>query len=238
MNRFEYYESMKARARAVRAEHSLETFRVLRSDLRRIYSKLGIRIDTTPQKFKQLRGAYFDDDLGPTVMLPKQLPPEPKIFSMAHELKHHLVDREQGRSNCSASNDAEPIEIGAEIFAAELIFPESDFIDLLRAKGVAEGECTPEVLIRLKHETQTTLSYAGLAKRAEFLKFAPHDSLAGVKWKKLEEELYGEPIYKRVQRRRNASRGPMPPYPSGSKARPVTELSTASLQSTRHQRTD
>jgi Zn-dependent peptidase ImmA (M78 family) len=237
MNRFHYYEHLKTRAREVRVEHSLVSVRVLRSDLRRIYSKLGVRIDSWPHKFKQVRGAYFDDELGPTVMLPKHLPVEPTIFSMAHELKHHLVDRRLGMSYCSASNDAEPIEIGAEIFAAELIFPEPDFIDFLNTKGVKEGECTPVVLIRLKHETETTLSYASLAKRAEFLQFAPRASLAKVKWKKLEEEIYGEPIYKRVLRRRNPSRGPTFPYPSGSRTGLVTELSPASHRSTKDQRT-
>ncbi|MGD0893082.1 MAG: hypothetical protein ABR923_16285, partial [Terracidiphilus sp.] len=40
------------------------------------------------------------------------------------------------------------------------------------------------------------LSYAGIAKRAEFLGFAPQNSLAKVAWKKLEESIYGVPFYK------------------------------------------
>jgi hypothetical protein len=35
-----------------------------------------------------------------------------------------------------------------------------------------------------------------------FLGFAEPKSLDGVKWKKLEEELYGEPLYKKLIRRR------------------------------------
>jgi Zn-dependent peptidase ImmA (M78 family) len=202
VNRFQYYEAMKALARQVRTEHSLATCRVLRRDLRRIYSKLGIRIDMRPQKFKKLRGAYFNDDLGPTVMIAKQLPPEPTIFTLAHELKHHLADAGHDRFECSAANESEPIEISAEIFAAELIFPEAEFARVLTAQGVRKGECKAEVLVRLKHDTQTTLSYASLAKRAEFLKFAPQGSLAGTKWKKLAETIYGEPAYKRIMRRR------------------------------------
>jgi hypothetical protein len=57
-------------------------------------------------------------------------------------------------------------------------------------------------LVRLKHESRTTLSYAGLAKRAEFLGYAGVGSLAKIKWKKIEEEIYGEPIHKWLQRRR------------------------------------
>jgi Zn-dependent peptidase ImmA (M78 family) len=193
---------MRALAQQVRLEHHLRSPRVLKSDLRRLYRVYGIKIDLWPHKFKALRGAYFDDDLGPTVVLARQLPPEPMIFTMAHELKHHLVDRGLSLSYCDPSNAREPIEIGAEIFAAELIFPQRDFVEYLRQMGIGPRQCTPEVIVRLKHETQTTLSYAGLAKRAEFLNFAAAGSLAKVPWKKLEAQLYGEPVYKRLLRSR------------------------------------
>ncbi len=198
MSRFAYYDEMRALARQVRQEHGLQTPRVLRSDMRRLYRAYGLQIDLWPHKFKTLRGAYFDDDLGPTVMLASHLPPEPLIFTMAHELKHHLVDRGQQMAYCDASNVREPIEIGAEIFAAELIFPERDFVVHLRQMGVGPRQCAPEVLVRLKRETETTLSYTGLAKRAEHLGFAAPGSLAKVQWKKLETYLYGEPLYRRL----------------------------------------
>jgi len=41
-----------------------------------------------------VRGAYFNDDLGPTVMLATGLPDGPMIFTIGHELKQHLVDRD------------------------------------------------------------------------------------------------------------------------------------------------
>jgi Zn-dependent peptidase ImmA (M78 family) len=201
-----YYEEMRALARQVRQEHGLAGPRVLRSDLRRLYRAYGIKIDLWPYKFRALRGAYFDDELGPTVMLARHLPPEPLIFTMAHELKHHLVDRGQPISYCDASNQREPVEIGAEIFAAELIFPEQEFFAQLRQMGIGPRQCSPEVLVRLKHETQTTLSYAGLAKRAEFLGLASPGSLSKVQWKKLEEQLYGEPFYKQFLRARQDSK--------------------------------
>jgi Zn-dependent peptidase ImmA (M78 family) len=204
MSRFAYYESLKELARQVRAEHGLAGPRVLRSDLRRIYQAHGIRIDLWPHRFKQLRGAYFNDDLGATVVLDRNLPPEPMIFTMGHELKHHLADRGLGLSYCDASNKNDEIEIGAEIFSAELIFPETDFIACLDGLGVARGKCTPELLVRLKHETATTMSYAGLAKRAEYLGFASRAGFARVKWKTLEEQIYGEPVYKQVLRSRGA----------------------------------
>lgn len=193
-----YYETLKVLARQVREKYDLLTPRVLRSDMRRIYRGEGIHLDLWPYKTRQLRGAYFNDDMGASVMLAKQLPDEPAIFTMGHELKHHLVDNEQVMYYCADSNVSATVEIGAEVFAAELIFPEADFAASLAAMGVAAQNFLPDHLVHLKRATRTTLSYAGLTKRAEFLGFATRGSLADVKWKKLEEALYGEPLYKRL----------------------------------------
>lgn len=197
---------MKVLARDTRVKYGLSTPRVMKSDMRRIYSDQGIRVDLWDHKFKKLRGAYFNDDLGPTVLIVKGLPPDPTIFTMAHELKHHLVDRHLPIACCEIDPRNEIIEIGAEIFAAELIFPEEDFSQLLTDMGVMHGKCEAKNLVLLKRRTQTTLSYAGLAKRAEFLGFAAAGSFAKVKWQKLEEEILGEPTYKRILRWRRSHR--------------------------------
>lgn len=202
MNRSAYYNAMKELARATRLRYGLTTPRVQRSHLRSIYRDEGIRIDLWPHRLREVRGAYFGDDLGPTVMLVRGLPEDPMVFTMAHELKHHLVDRETTVAYCSQRNANEHIEIGAEVFAAELIFPEQDFAQALAASGVSAGTCSPEALVRLKHDTRTTLSYTGLAKRAVFMGFAESGTLDNVRWKKLEEQLFGEPFYKKLLRRR------------------------------------
>jgi hypothetical protein len=54
----------------------------------------------------------------------------------------------------------------------------------------------------LKHSTKATISYAGMVKKAYFLGFARNGILDNVKWMKLEEEMYGVPIYKQIQRQR------------------------------------
>ncbi|HEX9431071.1 MAG TPA: ImmA/IrrE family metallo-endopeptidase [Candidatus Bathyarchaeia archaeon] len=170
-----------------------------RSDLRRIYRAESIKVDLWPYRFKGVRGAYLNDELGATVMVVKGLPVEPFIFTLAHELKHHLVDQTVKTALCAEKNQNDAIEIGAEIFAAELIFPEKDFCIALEVLGVGKGQCEAETLVKLKHETQTTLSYAALVKRAEYLKFVPKGSFARMKWTKLALKLYGEPIYKRIR---------------------------------------
>jgi len=195
---------MKALARSTREQYGLTTPRVLKSHLREIYKDQKIRIDLWPHKLRQIRGAYFNDELGPTVMLLKGLPEDPMVFTMAHELKHHLVDSELAVACCSDRNANEHIEIGAEVFAAEFIFPEQDFVNALAANGVTKGACSAEAIVRLKRETRTTLSYAGLAKRATFLGLAPTGTLDGIQWKKLEEKIFGEPLYKKLLRRRRS----------------------------------
>lgn len=205
MNRSHYYERMRQLARDVRTEYGLISPRVLRSDLRRIYKAENIRIDLWPHKLRSLRGAYFNDMVGASVLLARGLPEDPMIFTMGHELKHHLVDRGFQLSFCDKSNESEPIEIGAEVFAAELIYPEGDFSEHILAIGIGRNGCRPEDLVRLKRETRTTLSYAALAKRAEFLGFARPGLQGFSGWRKLEEQIYGVPLYKRLLERRRAT---------------------------------
>lgn len=207
MNTSDYYEELKLLARRVRAQHGLTSPRVLRSDLRRIYKHYGIKIDLWPYPLKSLRGAIMNDGLGVSVMLKKGLPEDPMVFTMGHELKHFLTDGKLTYAYCDAANITKPIEVGAEIFAAELIFPEQDFIDYMNEHGIGRGCCTPEMIVRLKRETRTTLSYQGLVLRANFFHFAEPGALDRIQWKKLEEEIYGEPPYKRILRARKAGVG-------------------------------
>jgi Zn-dependent peptidase ImmA (M78 family) len=187
VNQRAYYEELKLLARQVRAENGLRSPRVLASDLRRIYDKHGIVIDSWPYRLRNLRGAFISDHLGATVMLASGLPQDPMVFTMAHELKHFFRDRDLGISYCDQSNLSKTIEVGAEIFAAELIFPDQDFIKHMRVLGIGRDQCLPKTLVQLKRKTRTTLSYAGLAIKAERLGFAPPSSLTRIKtWRKFE----------------------------------------------------
>ena len=209
MNRYKYYEEVKALARSVRATYGIDSPRVLRRDVRRIYSKLGIKVDKWPHRLKRLRGAYFNDGGGPTVMVCAGLPAEPMVFTLAHELKHHLCDGKDKSfvGVSTVDNTREVLDIGGEVFAAEFIFPEPDFVAWMQRVGAEPGQATEEHLVRLKHESGTTLSFAGVRKKAEWLGYIPRNAFLKTKWKKLEEQLYGEPLYKRINRRRFGQRG-------------------------------
>jgi len=187
----DYYE-LKALARRIRAENGLTSARVLQTDLRRIYFKYGIEIDYWPYPLKSLRGVFMCDDLGTTVMLAQNLPNDPMVFTMAHELKHYLTDRHLRVSYCDQSNISKSVEIGAEIFASELLFPDSLFVENMEKMNIKRSQCSQEVLVKLKLETRTTLSYAGLAIKAERLNYAPYQSLTRSKgWRKI-EQLYSK----------------------------------------------
>ena len=187
MNTQRYYEDLKLLARQVRVENGLSSPRVLPSDLMRIYAKHGIEVDEWPYRFRNLRGAFINDELGTTVMLAKGLPRDPMVFTMAHELKHFFRDRDLGISYCDQSNLNKSLEIGAEIFAAELIFPDRDFVSHMTRMRIRTNQCLPKNLVELKRQTGTTLSYAGLAIKAERLGFAPSHSLTTIKtWRRLE----------------------------------------------------
>jgi len=188
---------MKLLARETRQAHGIEGARVLRSDLRRIFKEHEIELDYWNAPFKRIRGAYFNDEHGPTIMIRKGLPPDPCVFTMAHELKHHLVDRDAGMLTCENTPANQMIEIGAEIFAAEFLFPEASFKEQMTRMGIGPLGCTAETLVRVKHATKTTLSYAGLCKLAVWLGFSAVDALPKTGWRKLEDQICGVPFYRR-----------------------------------------
>ncbi len=197
MNTHNYYEDLKALARQVRAEHGLSSPRVLPGDLMRIYARYDIEFDEWPYRFRNLRGAFINDHLGTTIMIAKGLPQDPMVFTMAHELKHFFRDRDLGISYCDQSNLNKSLEIGAEIFAAELLFPDRDFIAKMKLMRIRTNQCLPKDLVSLKRQTGTTLSYAGLAIKAERLGFAPSHSLTTIKtWRRF-EALYSPPVQRR-----------------------------------------
>jgi hypothetical protein len=198
VNTHNYYEDLKALARQVRAEHGLSSPRVLPGDMMRIYAQYEIELDEWPYRFRNLRGAFINDHLGTTIMIAKGLPRDPMVFTMAHELKHFFRDRDLGISYCDQSNLNKSLEIGAEIFAAELLFPDRDFVAQMKLMGIRTNQCLPKDLIRLKRQTGTTLSYAGLAIKAERLGFAPSHSVTTIKtWRRL-EALYSSPVQRRA----------------------------------------
>jgi Zn-dependent peptidase ImmA (M78 family) len=180
---------MRELALEVRSRNEIEGVDLSMREMWKVYRKEGIEELHFRRGFTQLRGAYFNDECGVTVMLAGGLPDEPTIFTMAHELKHHLVDSKVGTLLCRTDDQSRRIEIGAEVFAAELIYPEKDFVyDLFRLLRGMPQPVTPEVLVALKQKTNTTLSYAALAKRCVLLNLADKHRFQHVRWGALREK--------------------------------------------------
>src|SRR5215469_14484922 len=174
---------MRQLALEVRARHGIEGSHLTMRQIWRICRTEGIERLDFRSGFKFLRGAYFNDEYGVSILLARGLPDDPTIFTIAHELKHHLVDSRARSVLCRATEEARRIEVGAEVFASELIYPERDFVyDLFRLLGQMPQRVTAEILVQLKRRTQTTLSYAALAKRTVLLGLAERSSFQDIRW--------------------------------------------------------
>jgi hypothetical protein len=198
----EAYHAAQARAQQVRSDHNITGPCLKLRQMRALYKAHGIDLIYWDVKLKVLRGVYINDEDGPTVMVYKGLPDDPKLFTLAHELKHHLIDN----GACSTvDGDSATREIAAEVFAAELLLPESVFISEMTQRSMVRGgqsaiEDVKLAILNLKRDTSTTLSYTGLAKRAERLGYASKGTLTTVRWKKLEIAHFGVPFYQQKTR--------------------------------------
>lgn len=193
-----YYEDLKALARQERERFGINTAHFGVAEARKIYGKLGIRIDYWPTLPSKIKALYMCADNDFSIALQKSLPDEPKLFAMMHEIKHHLTDREMlgtGAILCGDYNANQEIEIGAEVFAAEFIYPESEFATEMRACGVATWR--PEDVVRFKRNCMAKVSYTFICKRLEWFQAIPTGAFVGVKFQKLEEQMFGVPFYKR-----------------------------------------
>jgi Zn-dependent peptidase ImmA (M78 family) len=201
------YEQLKVLARQKRQQYGVETTRLNLCKVRSIYKQEGITIDLW-ELSPRIRAMYMCDDGDPSVLVNRTLPKEPRLFSMIHELKHHFVDRlliEEGKIECDAYNANRQIEVGAEIFAAEFIFPEEEFLACALQIGLPT-QISPEDIVRFKRECRAPVSYTFLQKRFEFLGLIKKGQFKGVRFQKLEEELYGVAIYKQEWFRRRRAR--------------------------------
>lgn len=194
MSNAQYYLQMKELARSTREHYGISGFKVGITDVQRIYKSEEITYDLVPNKncpfyFKNIQGAYMNDGDGVSILINKKLPNDPRVFTMAHELKHHYVDSAEGSIFCVGDENSLR-EVGANVFAAEFVLPDELFASGMQLIGCSEP-CTPEDLVRFKIGTGTSLSYEGLVKKATFLKMGDRSQLAKVKYNNLAKTLYG-----------------------------------------------
>lgn len=197
-SRTSYYEAMKQLAGMKREKYDIAGGKLGLQRMRDIYKAEGITIDLWKTSSK-IRAVYMCDGGDPSVLVNRSLPEIPRLFAMAHELKHHYCDQpalKNGEIQCGKYNENEIIEKAAEVFAAEFIFPDKEFLASVEAMGLVRGSITPEGIVKLKRNCDAPVSYTSLRKRLEWFNFIARGEFAKVQFQKLEEQIYGVPIYR------------------------------------------
>ena len=197
MSRHAYYEELKLLARQKRMEHGVDTATLGLREIRRIYKDESIRIDYYPLPYK-IKALYMCDDGDCSVALQRRLPDEPKLFALIHELKHHYRDREAlgaGVIHCGDYDANELIEKGAEVFAAEFIYPEAEFAEDIAPLTLSFRD--PADIVIVKQTCQAKVSYKFICKRLERLGHIAQGQFNGVQFQKLEDQMCGVPIWRR-----------------------------------------
>lgn len=203
-----YYREMRNLALEKRQEYGVQTATFGLRELRKIYRAEGIRIDIWPLRSRRIRASYHCDDDDVSVLLKKGLPKEPTLFALTHELKHHYIDQamiQAGFYTCGDYNANAKIEVAAEVFAAEFIYPEQEMKQLLEELEITQANCSAERIIAFKRACPAKVSYQFLLKRFVWFGLCGKAAFAKVQFQKLEESIYGLPIYKQpgFKKRRN-----------------------------------
>ena len=199
MSRRTYYEGLLQLAREKRLEYGVDTAAFGLREVRVIYKREGIRIDHWPLPYK-VKALYMCDDNFPSVALQQRIPNEPKLFALVHELKHHFCDRSAlgaGVLHCGDYDANELIEKGAEVFAAEFIYPEQEFAADLQQFGVNVRQASD--VVEFKRSCRAAVSYRFICKRLERLGCIACGQFDGTQFQKLEDHLYGVPFYRRAR---------------------------------------
>lgn len=214
----ELYAQARELARSKRAELGIRTKDINLPLLKKICKSEGIKVDMVTKIGTRIRAAYFCDEDGCSILLRKDMPREPKIFALIHELKHHYLDRElieEGKIQCGDYNANKDTEIAAEVFAAEFLFPETEMLGLLTSLGIQKGTCTKEHIVEIKRAAPAPVSYKFIRKRLARLNYIQKEEYADVQFQKLEEGMYPS-LYKqdwfKQHRARKAARKNLYPF--------------------------
>lgn len=194
----EQYNLSRSLARQKRLEFDIRTEEINIPLLKKICKRESVKVDLVEKIGTCIRAAYFFDEDGASILLKKTLPREPKMFALAHELKHHFLDRKDiadGKIRCGDYNANKAIEIAAEEFAAEFLYPILEMQQLVNSMNIRTGNCTPQQIVEIKRRSPVAVSYVFVRKRLERFGIIAKSQFADVHFQKLEEQLY-PPLHK------------------------------------------
>jgi Zn-dependent peptidase ImmA (M78 family) len=103
-----------------------------------------------------------------------------------------------GVIHCGDYDRNELIEKGAEVFAAEFIYPETEFAEDFGSVVSA----TPQAahVVEFKRSCKAKVSYRFICKRLERLGLISLGSFDAIHFQKLEDQIHGVPFYRRSRR--------------------------------------
>ena len=99
-----------------------------------------------------------------------------------------------GVIHCGDYDANELIEKGAEVFAAEFIYPEAEFEGDLDNLGLTVSQ--PADVVAFKRSCRARVSYRFICKRLERLQRISPGQFDGIQFQKLEEQIHGIPFYR------------------------------------------
>lgn len=202
-NESEYYRQMKLLAEQKRVEFNVASKKMGLKLIREVYKIECIKIDYQNLKSSRIRASYFCEDGDCSVLVKKNLPAVQRLFALTHELKHHFVDRESienGKFECGNYNKNKKIEIGAEVFAAEFIFPELEMRQSLADFGITKETITPKKIVEYKKNCGIPISYTFIKKRITWFRLIKNGEYDNVKFQSIEEGLFPNP-FKRTKKK-------------------------------------
>jgi Zn-dependent peptidase ImmA (M78 family) len=201
IDRAAYYSHIRELASIKRVEFSVVTGAFGLREVRAIYRREGVAIDALPLT-PRLKAIYMCSDGECSVAIKKDLPTEPKLFALVHELKHHWADRhlmEEHRLSCGLFNESELHEKAAEVFAAEFIYPEAEFkshIYAFEESNKIQNWSIDDLVHFKRNCCKANVSYTFIRKRLEWFGKITPAQFRGVQFQKREDQLYGVPVYR------------------------------------------
>lgn len=196
MNRSGYYQEMLQLAHEKRTLYALTTPTINLAKVGRIYKQEGIELDLWSHRLRHLKAAYYNDPYGCSVLVNRMLPRAPRLFAQVHELKHHYKDRDVlGLSCVEVTDESSMREIGAEVFAAEFIFPEEEFLQYVKDAGITTTPSAEDV-VNLMYYSPAIISYQFILKRLERLMLIQKGYFKNIHFQKLHTRIYGSPHFR------------------------------------------
>lgn len=188
-------------AKTIRRLAGFQTLRIGARDLKRfMIENAPIQIDRWPTG-NSVKTLWYRSQDSWNLAIDSRLPREPYIWSLAHSLKHVVLDEMVSGSAC---NPKEKLCRDANRFAQEFLFPDDIFRSLVREFTGGQRQVSASDMVHIKVQSGTPLSYRTLIYKAERCRLGNSDELLDVDFARVERQIYGFFDFKKAYRKEAA----------------------------------